>query len=109
MFYLCFGVLNLDFCNADYEVLSVAEGGGYDVYLVSVLSKVHAFAVIQPGNRFYFFAQGEIVVIILFLAAKECPEKYPDVIVRVCGFSAPFICLSEQYQDEIISRNISGV
>lgn len=43
------------------------------------------------------------------LAAKKCPEKYPDVIVRVCGFSAPFICLSEQYQDEIISRNISKV
>lgn len=43
------------------------------------------------------------------IAAKSDPEKYPDVIVRVCGFSAPFICLSEQYQDEIISRNISGV
>ena len=55
VFYLYFGVLNLDFCNADNQILSVAEGGGYNVYLISVLGEVHAFAVIYPSDRFDFF------------------------------------------------------
>ena len=41
------------------------------------------------------------------LAAREEPEKYSDLIVRVCGFSAPFVCLSEVYQAEVISRLFS--
>jgi len=37
-------------------------------------------------------------------AAKEEPEKYRDVIVRVGGFSAPFVLLSPEIQDNIILR-----
>jgi formate C-acetyltransferase len=37
------------------------------------------------------------------------PEKYWHIIVRVCGFSAPFISLAKHYQDEIISRASLGV
>ena len=43
------------------------------------------------------------------IAAKKEPEKYGHIIVRVCGFSAPFVSLSEQYQDEIITRMMSEV
>lgn len=43
------------------------------------------------------------------LAAKADPDNHKDIIVRVCGFSSPFVCLGEQYQDEIIARNISNV
>ena len=43
------------------------------------------------------------------LAAKADPESHRDIIVRVCGFSAPFVCLAPKYQDEILSRNISEV
>lgn len=43
------------------------------------------------------------------LAAKADPENHRDIIVRVCGFSAPFVCLSSKYQDEILSRSIAGV
>lgn len=43
------------------------------------------------------------------LAAKADPENHKDIIVRVCGFSAPFVCLAERYQDEILSRNISDL
>lgn len=39
------------------------------------------------------------------LDAQKHPEKYPDLIVRVCGFSARFTSLSAQWQDEVISRN----
>lgn len=37
--------------------------------------------------------------------AQKHPEKYPDLIVRVAGFSAKFTSLSKEWQDEIISRN----
>lgn len=39
------------------------------------------------------------------LDAQKHPEKYPDLIIRVCGFSAKFTCLSPEWQDEVISRN----
>lgn len=39
------------------------------------------------------------------LDAQKNPEKYPDLIVRVCGFSAKFTSLSPEWQDEVLSRN----
>ncbi len=39
------------------------------------------------------------------LDAREHPEKYPDLVVRVCGFSAKFTSLSYEWQEEVISRN----
>jgi len=38
------------------------------------------------------------------VAAKEDPEKYRDLLVRVAGYSAYFVDLSAQLQDEIIHR-----
>jgi len=38
------------------------------------------------------------------IAAKENPEKYRDLLVRVAGYSAYFVDLSPQLQDEIIKR-----
>jgi formate C-acetyltransferase len=40
----------------------------------------------------------------LLLAQKE-PERYGHIIVRVCGFSAPFTSLSKDFQDEFLTRN----
>jgi pyruvate-formate lyase len=37
-------------------------------------------------------------------AAKENPEEYRDLIVRVAGYSDYFCDLSEALQDEIIAR-----
>lgn len=39
------------------------------------------------------------------LDAQKIPKKYPDLIVRVTGFSAKFTSLSEEWQNEILSRN----
>ena len=39
------------------------------------------------------------------LDAQKNPEKYPNLIVRVTGFSAKFTSLSNEWQDEVISRN----
>jgi len=38
------------------------------------------------------------------LAAKEKPEKYESLIVRVAGYSAYFVDLDNKMQDEIIKR-----
>lgn len=39
------------------------------------------------------------------LDAQKNPEKYPDLIVRVTGFSAKFTSLSREWQEEVITRN----
>ena len=39
------------------------------------------------------------------LDAQVHPEKYPDLIVRVTGFSAKFTSLSPEWQEEVITRN----
>ena len=43
------------------------------------------------------------------LKAKKDPENYKHIIVRVAGFSAPFVSLPEEIQEDIISRNISSL
>ena len=39
------------------------------------------------------------------LDAQKHPEHYPDLIVRVTGFSAKFTSLSPQWQNEVLTRN----
>ena len=39
------------------------------------------------------------------LDAQKHPELYPDLIVRVTGFSARFTSLSEGWQKEVLTRN----
>ena len=39
------------------------------------------------------------------LDAQKHPESYPDLIVRVTGFSAKFTSLSKEWQSEVITRN----
>ncbi len=41
----------------------------------------------------------------ILLDAQRHPEKYPDLIVRVTGFSARFTALSPEWQDEVLTRN----
>lgn len=38
--------------------------------------------------------------------AQNHPEKYPDLIVRVAGYSAIFVNLSKDIQDELLSRRL---
>jgi formate C-acetyltransferase len=37
--------------------------------------------------------------------AREHPERYSDLVVRVCGYSAHFTELCKEIQDEIIARS----
>lgn len=42
-------------------------------------------------------------------AAQTDPEHYRHIIVRVCGFSAPFVSLAPHYQEEFLSRALLEV
>ena len=42
-------------------------------------------------------------------AAKEDPDQYRDLIVRVWGFCDRFVSLQEAYQDELIERTRHGL
>ncbi|MBO5198329.1 MAG: hypothetical protein J6B85_07405 [Lachnospiraceae bacterium] len=43
------------------------------------------------------------------LKAQADPEHYQHLIVRVCGFSAPFVLLPPAYQEEILTRSLAAV
>ncbi len=38
------------------------------------------------------------------LDARRHPERHRDLVVRISGLSAHFVCLTPQVQDEIITR-----
>jgi formate C-acetyltransferase len=38
------------------------------------------------------------------VAAKEDPKAHRDLIVRIAGYSAYFVQLNDQMQDEVIAR-----
>lgn len=55
-------------------------------------------------DRYGYHLQFNIVDQETLLAAKAHPEQYRDLIVRVAGFSAYFVELATEVQDEIIAR-----
>ena len=38
--------------------------------------------------------------------AKDCPDEYKSLRVRVSGYSANFVLLSEEIQDDVINRTL---
>lgn len=56
----------------------------------------------------FFQMQINVVSSETLIAAKRYPDKYPDLIVRVWGFSAYFVDLPENYQDVLISRALES-
>ena len=42
----------------------------------------------------------------LLIRAQQSPEQYNNIIVRVCGYSARFVTIYKELQDEIILRAI---
>ena len=52
----------------------------------------------------FFQLQMNIVSSQMLLKVKKNPEKFPDLIVRVWGFSAYFKDLPKEYQDVLINR-----
>ncbi|MBQ9043552.1 MAG: hypothetical protein IJ111_12160 [Eggerthellaceae bacterium] len=55
-----------------------------------------------------FQMQLNVVSAATLIDAREHPEKYPDLIVRVWGFSAYFIDLPDIYKDTLIERALQS-
>ena len=66
--------------------------------------------LIKALMKTYFFKKGgcHLMVTVVDKAtledAVEHPEKYPNLIVRVSGFSAVFVNLTPEVQQELLSR-----
>ena len=43
------------------------------------------------------------------LAAHENPELYPDLVVRVTGFTAYFVSLSPKFRKLVVERYLEGI
>lgn len=43
----------------------------------------------------------------MVLEAHENPQKFPDLVVRVTGFSAYFSSLSEEFRQLVVDRILS--
>ena len=56
----------------------------------------------------FFQMQMNVVSSKTLIEAKEDPESHPNLIVRVCGFSAYFNDLSEDYQNVLIQRALKN-
>jgi len=56
---------------------------------------------IQQGGHIF---QGNATSIDELIEAQKNPEEHRDLVVRVSGFSARFVSLSEALQNDIISR-----
>ena len=62
-------------------------------------------AAFQSG---VFQVQMNVVDSKTLIAAKEHPEKFPQLVVRVWGFSAYFNDLPEEYKDVLIARAVES-
>lgn len=61
-------------------------------------------------NRLHgFHVQYNVVSRETLLDAQRHPERHPDLIVRVAGYSAFFNALSRRTQDDIIARTEQDV
>ena len=53
------------------------------------------------GEQIQFNVVGNKV----YREAQKMPEKYKDLMVRVSGYSALFVSLAKDVQEDVISRN----
>lgn len=78
----------------------------YNPYTIRDDEGLQKFAQLIEG----YFAEGGMQIQFnplskeILLDAQKHPEKYPELVVKVSGFSARFIELSKEVQDDIIAR-----
>ena len=70
-------------------------------YATEELIKAVLLTFINKGGQIF---QGNTTPVEELLDAKKNPEKYEYLVVRVGGYSARFVHLSPELQDEIINR-----
>lgn len=79
----------------------------------SVADGENAVDIVEAMLKTHFAMGGTLVNINvmdkgILLDAYDHPEKYPDLIVRVTGFTGYFIALSPEFRKMIVDRVITG-
>lgn len=59
-------------------------------------------------KRGFFQMQMNVVSSAMLIAARKAPEQYPNLIVRVWGFSSYFTDLPDEYKDVLIRRALES-
>ncbi|MER0122626.1 choline trimethylamine-lyase [Streptococcus sp. ZJ93] len=67
----------------------------------SLITLLRTASILGNGEMQFNYLDNKIL-----LDAQQHPEKYRDLIVRVAGYSAFFVELCKDVQDEIISRTV---
>ncbi|WP_419176665.1 choline trimethylamine-lyase [Desulfosediminicola sp.] len=67
----------------------------------SIISLIRTACMLGNGEMQFNYLDNEVL-----LDAQKHPEKYRDLVVRVAGYSAFFVELCKDVQDEIISRTM---
>ncbi len=93
--------LNLSQCPANSIITVNLPLGGVDLHILSALER--AFAASGIG-----MLQLNCIDKAQLLDAREHPEKHQDLIIRLYGYSVRFVNLTEQMQDEFLSRTVYG-
>jgi formate C-acetyltransferase len=75
-----------------------------------VLSREDGIAKLRDMTKVYFENGGmevqyNVVDTKTLRDAQDHPEKYRDLVVRIAGYSAYFVELGRDLQNDIISRN----
>ena len=81
--------------------LPIARGGCEPEVITSIIRRF-----LESGGS---VLQMNVVDTETLLDAREHPERYPDLMVRVSGYTAYFSSLAEEIQDEIIHRTMISV
>lgn len=102
---------------ATATVLSVTKPDYTKVACGTVINQKYSPAMFEDGKRdklralirVYFAKGGQEMQInatstAVLRDAMEHPEKYPDLVVRVSGFSALYVTLAREVQMDILSR-----
>ena len=76
-------------------------------FLEQNLSKFALF-ILGSIRQGFFEIQMNVVSSKVLIEAKENPKDFPDLIVRVWGFSAYFVELPAEYQEVLINRALQS-
>lgn len=93
--------MDLSACAGNASMTLTLPAGGMDAGRLVAFLRMAARSGIQA-------IQPNCVDRQTLLDAQRDPEHHRHIIVRVCGFSAPFVLLSEEYQAELLSRMYTG-
>ncbi len=105
------GVLK-SYCKADLK--KQVSGAALDIRLhPSVVSGENGIAALSAMFRTFvalggFFMQTDVIDAAVLEAAREHPEEYKTLSVRVSGWNARFVTLNREWQDMIIERTSGG-